>query len=195
MDPIEKINNEIVSIIGFLDENGQPSLSSDVNRHFTKMLLLSSASYFEHEIRKILIDFIETKSGSCSEIVNLFKRKAIDRNYHTYFDWSYQDKPGRNANTFFSLFGDKFKLSAKKEIDENKDLSRSIEAFIEIGHLRNTLVHNNFAAFEITNKTSFEIFELHQLGKGFVDYIKNKLNNVCVDNDSMKRHENQSGDS
>jgi hypothetical protein len=92
----------------------------------------------------------------------------------------------KNANKFFKLFGDNFKAQidiqlkasntetqAEKEARE-KNVS-SMEAFIEIGHLRNILVHSNFADYNYDQKTTDEIFQLFQKAEPFIEYLQQKL--------------------
>lgn len=176
--PVESLNEEYKAIVSFLDGSRQPSLSSDVNKHFKKVIVLSSASYFEHEIQEILIKFVVTETRDNKKAVNFFKKKAIGMQYHTFFKWGEKgnpDKPGKNANVFFSLFGEDFKKEVETEIKNNPQLETSVKAFLEIGHLRNILVHSNFAAYNLDNKTTDDIFELYKSGLLFVDYIRNKL--------------------
>lgn len=178
MTPVEILNDEYKSIVVFLNENSQPSLSSDANKYFRKVFVLSSASYFEHLIQDLLVNFISRETNNNIKAVNFFKKKAIGMQYHTYFTWGEKnnpDKPGKNANTFFALFGDDFKKSVEVEIRTSPSLEASVKAFLEIGHLRNILVHSNFAAYNLDNKTTDEIFELYKAGMPFIEYIKNKL--------------------
>ncbi|MBN1559841.1 hypothetical protein JW998_06295 [candidate division KSB1 bacterium] len=178
MNVVDFVNKEYQSIVAFLDESQQPSLSSDVNKHFKKVLVLSSASYFEHQIQSILVDFITKETNNNVKAVNFFKKKAISLQFHTYFYWGEKNNPhspGKNANQFFSLFGDEFKKEMEKLIKENDDLKKAVESFIEIGHLRNILVHSNFAAYDLENKTTEEVYQLYKEGLVFVDFIKMKL--------------------
>lgn len=178
MTPVDTLNDEYQSIIEFLDQSAQPSLSSDVNRYFKKVIALSSASYFEHKIQDILVQFITKETANNSLAINFFKKKAVGMQYHTYFTWGVKDrpdKPGKNANTFFALFGDDFKRQVETEIKGSTDLEGAVKAFLEIGHLRNILVHSNFAAYDIENKTANEIFSLYKRGLPFIEYMQNKL--------------------
>lgn len=180
MTPVDILNEEYQSIVAFLDQNAQPSLSSDVNRYFKKVIALSAASYFEHKIQEILIQLVSRETNNNSLVINFFKKKAVCMQYHTYFTWGKKDepnKPGNNANTFFSLFGDDFKKAVEAEIKASESLEVSIKSFLEIGHLRNILVHSNFAAYDIENKTADEIFFLYKKGLPFIEYIENKLVN------------------
>lgn len=178
MTPVEILNEEYKSIVGFLNDSAQPSLSSDVNKYFKKVIALSAASYFEHSIQEILVSFISQESNNNSKVINFFKKKAIGMQYHTYFDWGEKDnpdKPGKNANVFFALFGDDFKKQVAEEIKSDEKLEISMKAFIEVGHLRNILVHSNFAAYNLDNKTTEEIFDLYKTGLPFVQFIHEKL--------------------
>ena len=60
-------------------------------------------------------------------------------------------------------------------IKANDELDNSIKAFIEIGHLRNILVHSNFAEYVYEQKTHDEIFTLFQKAEPFLDYLTEKL--------------------
>lgn len=178
MGAVESISEEYKGIVDFLAEQKQPSLQSDVNKYFTKILVLSAASYFEHQIQEILIEFVSTTSNKDSRVTNFLKKKAIGQQYHTYFNWGEKnqpDKPGKNANTFFSLFGDDFKKDLESEIKANEELDKSVKAFLEIGHLRNLLVHSNFAAYSLDFKTSDEIYSLYQKAIDFINFIDEKL--------------------
>lgn len=179
MSIVDSLYTEYLDIVSYLNANNQPSLSSDTDRYFKKIIALSSASFFEHEIQNILITFVKVSTNDDLKIINLLKKKAISGNYHTFFDWGEKnnpDKPGKNANVFFSLFGDDFKTEVKEIINNNKELSDSIKSFLEIGHLRNILVHSNFAAYNLDNKTTEEIYELHKKSAYFIGFIREKLN-------------------
>jgi len=178
MGPVESISKEYEGIVDFLKEQKQPSLQSDVNKHFTKILVLSAASYFEHQIQEILIEFVSVTSNKDLRVTNFLKKKAIGQQYHTFFNWGEKNnprKPGKTANSFFALFGEDFKKELSEEIKNNEDLDKSIKAFLEIGHLRNLLVHSNFAAYSLDFKTSDEIFVLYQKAMNFVKFVEEKL--------------------
>lgn len=178
MTPVDILNEEYKSIALYLSDNGQPSLSSDVNKYFKKVIVLSAASYFEHSILAVLIDFVTKETNNNHKAINFFKKKAISMQYHTFFTWGEKDnpnKPGNNANTFFSLFGEEFKSEVQNDIRGDAGLESSIKAFLEIGHLRNILVHSNFAAYNLDNKTTDEIYELYVKGFAFLQYIEKKL--------------------
>jgi hypothetical protein len=152
-------------------------------------LLLSAGSYFEHQVTKILSDFVREKSNNDERIINFLEKQAISKRYHTLFDWGKQDKLEdlkTNANAFWKLFGDDFKAQVEtelkghaqeipEEIQARQKITSSIEAFIEIGHHRNILVHSNFAAYDYEQKTTDEIYQLFQKAEPFISYLQNKL--------------------
>jgi RiboL-PSP-HEPN len=175
MTPVDILNQEYQSIVGFLNDKGQPSMSSDVDKHFKKVITLSSASYFEHKIREILIGFITRGTNNNNLMLSFFKKKAIERQYHTYFSWEEKDKPGKSANSFFSLFGEDFKKEVTAEIKASELLDDAVKSFLEIGYLRNILIHSNLAAYDIQDKTAGEIFTLYKKGLIFIEYMEKKL--------------------
>ena len=111
------------------------------------------------------MEFVTRISQEDERLISFVKKKGINMEYHTYFSWGEKDepeKPGKNANQFFSLFGENFKSKMNNTIRQNKDLDDSVKAFIELGHLRNILVHSNFAAYNFENKTTDEIYLMYQ---------------------------------
>ncbi len=178
MTPVDVLYDEYLSIVGYLNKNSQPSLSSDVNKYFKKVIVLSAASYFEHRVQEILVDFIVKETNNHIPALNFFKKKAIGMQYHTYFSWGEKgkpDKPGKNANSFFSLFGENFKKQAQERVKQSSELAEAMEAFLEIGHLRNILVHSNFAAYNFDNKTTEDVVDLYKCGIPFVTFIEELL--------------------
>jgi hypothetical protein len=187
-NPVEQLKAEYDELVEYVTTQ-QPSLLNDLNKNFRKVLLLSAGSYFENQITAILLNFAKEKSND-ERIVNFLEKQAINQKYHTLFSWGEKDKPespGKNANTFFKLFGDNFKTQIDGDIKPTKEdtpeqtasrkkLNESIEAFIEIGHLRNILVHSNFAAYNYDQKTTEEIYALFLKAEPFLTYLTQKLN-------------------
>lgn len=160
---------EFREMIDYLETNKEISLKIVADDNLKKVLLLSAASYFEDEIKDIILSFVDKNSNDNSMIKSFVKNKAVERQYHKYFDWS-----AKNANKFFSLFGEEFKNQASGDIKDNSELKESIRAFLEIGNLRNELVHGNFAVFPI-EKTVEEIYGLYRSAHQFIDYLSSKL--------------------
>ena len=160
----------------YLQQNKQPSLFSFVDNTFKKVLVLASASFFEEEIKTILMEFAAKCSSNNLPLVNFIKNKTIERQYDTYFNWK-----ENNASSFFGLFGNKFKTESDADVLKDPTLKESIKSFLEIGFTRNILVHSNFANIEFSkiptfsHRTAEEYYKLYQSGIYFVEYIKKKL--------------------
>lgn len=167
--PVDALYNANRTLSDYLESAGEVSLQSSADESFRKILLLSAASYFEHRVTRIILEFVEERANSDALVLGLIRKKAIDRQYHTYFDWS-----GKNANSFFSLFGPAFAEHMKELIKTDEGLRGAIQAFLELGDLRNQLVHQNFASFSL-EKTVKEIFELFESARSFIDCLPERL--------------------
>ena len=126
--------------------------------------MLSAASLFEHQISDALHAYCARKSGADACVLALIRIKALKRQYFTYFDWD-----NRRAGPFFSLLGEDIgeQLKAESRVDP---LKSSLEAFLELGFLRNCLVHQNFAGY-VFDKTNEEVYALYNQAYAFVERI------------------------
>lgn len=188
-NPVEQLKEEYDTVARHLEDAKLISQLSDFNKNFRKVLLLAAGSYFEHKVTGVLTDFAKAKSNNDERLINFLQKQAISQRYHTLFSWGQKDNPnshGTNANTFFSLFGENFSTQLKAELKHKQDetpeqskqinsINQSVNAFIQIGHLRNILVHSNFAAYDYEEKTTDEIFSLFKEAEPFVDFISLKL--------------------
>jgi hypothetical protein len=175
---IDAVYRETLDIVAKLEESHEVSLAIDAKRQFTKTFILSAASYFEDQIQKLLIEYIRRTTNDNNNVVNFVQNKAISFQYHTYFDWGKKgnpNEPGKNANTFFSLFGNDFKTQINEEIEKNENIKTSMKCFIEIGHLRNILVHSNFAAYNNIPKTIEELNDIFLKANEFVLFLAEYL--------------------
>ncbi len=154
----------------------ETSLASDADNKLKKVLLVSAASYFEHEITTAIIDFAAAASESHQSLLSLVRAKAVSRQYHTYFQWE-----GKNANSFFGLFGEEFLAKCKAHVKAQEALDDSIRAFLEIGSNRNQMMHENFGTFPM-EKTAEEVYELYRRAHLFVDYIRKRLGDLSKPN-------------
>jgi hypothetical protein len=158
-------------LIAYLDHEVQPTFRSLVDDNFKKSLTLAAASYFEHELTKILLEFCNIVSHGHPELTAFVRAKAVERQYCTYFNWD-----SRNANNFFGLFGREFKLRAQDRVKADAKLDEAIKAFLEIGELRNRMVHEDYAIF-LQTKSAREVYDLYQLALPFLVYVEAEL---CV---------------
>lgn len=177
-DSVEQLKKEYDSMEQYLLQEKQISMLSDLNKNFRKILLLSAGSYFEKELIEILSEYIKNATNNNDLLINFLQKQALHGKYFQLFDWGSQNEPdkfGTNANRFFGLFGENFKSMINKELKSETNISDSIKSFLEVGHLRNILVHSNFAAYVYDQKTTDEIFSLYQNAKRFTEYLRKKF--------------------
>lgn len=154
----------------YLLTNGMLSESINLDNNNRKVLLLSCASFYETEICEMLKQFIDKQTKN-TLVSNFVMNKAIERQYHTYFQW----KDAQNINSFLGLFGNEFKQQVSLEIKDSVDISKYMKAFLTIGSERNKLVHENFLIYNL-EKTFTEIVMLHNDAQKFIDFLKIKFN-------------------
>jgi HEPN superfamily RiboL-PSP-like protein len=159
---IEHLFESSSGLAKFLAEAGEPSFYIAYTEQFRKTLLLSAASYFEVSVRDFIVEYVSEKSHSDARLVAFLKAKAVERQYHTYFNWD-----GNNANSFFGLFGAEFRELMTARVTADEDLKMAVRAFLELGKLRNELVHRDYANFPL-DKTADDIFALYETARGFV---------------------------
>jgi hypothetical protein len=176
--PIDRIYQELGLAIEALGKSGEVSAQVVVEDHARKALLLSVASHFEHK----LTGHLKQLSSMSNNILltEFVIRKAITRQYHTLFNWD-----SKNANSFFALFGSDFKQRMEVKVKADTNLDNSIKAFLELGSLRNQLVHNDYATFSL-EKTSDEIYLLYQTALYFIDSLPDCLSDSSCDDEEQK---------
>ena len=166
---VQAVFEEFSAASDQLAKLGEVSLELTLKKNAAKLVLLGAASEFEVALCEVVRDFVRLSANNDDRIASLVEKKAISRQYHTWFDWN---KP--TANPFFSLFGSEFSDSMKKLIKEDDKFSASVSSFLEIGQLRNSLVHNNFSTFYM-EKTAEEIHNSYLIGAGFIEVIRHHL--------------------
>ena len=134
----------------------EPSLAVVMEGSLAKVLLIAAASEVESELQHLLIVYYEELVHPNTIAVEFVRNKAISHQYYSYFDWSVP-----NANKFFGLFGPEFRTAMKALVRENSRLDQAIRNFLELGSLRNQLVHQNYATVTLP-KTADEIFALYE---------------------------------
>ncbi len=173
--PIDRIYQELGDAINALGKSGEVSAQVTIEDHARKALLLSVASHFEHKLTDQLKQLCRMTINPL--LTEFAVNKAISRQYHTLFSW---DK--KNANSFFGLFGEKFKNRMKEAVRTEEKLNDAIEAFLELGSLRNQLVHQDYATFPL-EKTSEEIYTLYQTALHFVNSFPSCMNEFTMSDD------------
>lgn len=159
-----ELKQDLDEVLDFLLSN-EPSLATRANAVLVKALVLAGASEIEVDFQQHIIDYYADLSGDAIHAAAFVEKKAVKRQYHTYFSW---DK--KNANQFFGLFGACFAAATAKKVGDDPELDDAIKAFLELGNLRNELVHENFAAYSLS-KTASEVHDLCIRARRFVDQL------------------------
>ena len=159
---VEELWSDHASLVDYLQANRQIQLLSRVHDSFRKTLIIAAASYFEVQLTEIIVGLYDEADQSTGVLSEFVRRKAIGRSFSSLFSW---DSP--NANYFYNLFGPNFAESMKRKVQQDRELADSVGAFLEIGYLRNELVHKNYADFQL-NKTLEEIYECYQKATYFL---------------------------
>jgi len=174
--PIDRIYNELGNAIRALEASGEISARVVVEDHARKALLLSVASHFEHKITGNLRQLCRMAKNSL--LTEFAVNKAVSRQYHALFQWK-----EKNLNSFFGLFGAEFKQRMVASVKADLHLDTAIKAFLELGNLRNQLVHQDYATFPL-DKTSDEIYKLYQDASYFVDAFPDRLNEFIIQDEA-----------
>lgn len=166
---VERLVADQQAVYDHLISSGEPSFASIVEDIAPKVALLASASSLESLLTETVLSYFSQQLSSQPHACEFIDRKCLRRQYHTLFDWD-----RNNANKFFAYFGDEFKTLVTAHIARNSDLEGSVRAFMELGRLRNELVHGDYAAFRL-NKTTAEILTLYLQARRFMAGLSDLL--------------------
>ena len=162
---VDELHSDFREILETIPES-ELSLQNVASENFRKSLLLSAASFFERRLVSILTDLVDKWSRSTLTLNEFVRIKAIERQYHTYFDWERS-----NGNPFFRLFGADFKAFMEQRCKNDEEFNDAVKAFIEIGRERNRLVHQDFGSYAL-EKTFEEIYGLYNRARIFPDRLE-----------------------
>ena len=166
---IEAFYSDHEGLAKYLEEKGEASFVNVHQDIFRRSFALAIASAFEREVSELLRQFARVRSNGNAEICALIDKKAINRQYHTLFNWD-----GNNANSFFAHFGQGFADKAKRRVQTDAELEQAVRAFLALGHARNLLVHNDFVTYSI-GQTSGELLELYRQARPFISFLEREL--------------------
>ncbi len=167
--PIDRLHADQQALSEYLSTQAETSFVVTVDDQGRKVLLLAAASYLEALITDIVDRCVRARSNENELVVSFVRAKAISRQYHSYFDWE-----ANNANKFLSMFGGAFKDTVTTAIRQDGALSDGVRAFMELGRVRNEMVHGNFVIFPL-EKTTAEIFGLFGKAMRFVRELERHL--------------------
>ena len=170
---VEQLMSEHQELLEILRSTGNVSLRISVDEVFSKTLAVAAASYYENRFTEVIVGLFESLEGGSAVLAEFVRHQAIGRRYAQLFSWD-----ANNANGFFRSFGDGFWSHMIQKVNADENLEESIKAFLELGNLRNQLVHENFAAYPMA-KTVDEVFDLFKKAdifvNGFTDEIREYL--------------------
>lgn len=169
---VDSLYRSYQDLQSYLEAVGETSHAQFLREAFRRNLVVSGASLFEQFIKDAIDTFSDHRSKGDVAVITLVQMGVTSRNYHQMFDWNL-----RNTNRFFGYFGStsgSLGASMKQECGQKKELQDAAKAFMELGQLRNELVHRNFALmpFEETVEESYARF---QKAKTFVEYVLRRL--------------------
>ena len=165
---VDRLYWEFQDIVGTLGHT-EVSLKVSAEQILQKSLLVAAASHFEREVKTHIINLVIKHSAGNELVLELVRNKAVERQFHTYFDWR-----SNSANSFFGLFGEGFKAYMTERVKADQLYGEGIRAVLELERERNRLVHEGFGNFPL-EKTSKEIFDLYRKARLFVDSIESSF--------------------
>jgi hypothetical protein len=166
---IDRLYKESTAVIDTLQKAAEVSLQVSAADNLRKSLLLATASYFEHRLCTAVVEFVRDRTGGSTLVEQFVRNKAVARQYHSWFKWE-----DHNANHFFGLFGNEFRIAMDDRIQASDELRASIRAFLEVGNERNKLVHQDYTTFPL-EKTLEEIYGLYRSALQFVELLPDAL--------------------
>ena len=166
-DIVDRLYGDFTSLLDFLSTTDGAKFVPVVEELLPKAMLLAAASYFEKRLSHEVERFAADAAGEEHVLRCLIKRRVINRQYHTWFNWG---SSPNGVNSFLSMFGSNFKAEALRWIKEDDDLQKSVIDFLDIGSERNRLVHENFGEAPL-EKTVADVNGLYESAKIFVDWF------------------------
>ena len=173
---VEELLRDHRELVEHLESGGSLLLRNRAESAFAKTLLIAAASHFEVRLSQMIIDLYLERTQGAGELAEFVRRQAIGRRFAQLFQWSNDGRPGQNANSFYRLFGDGFSVHMRQRVRQDRNLDESVKAFLEIGDLRNQMVHESYADFQL-NKTVEEVYSLYTSGARFVDDFPDAIRN------------------
>lgn len=158
------------SAADFLENAGELSAAVSLRAMHAKTLVIAGASRLEKQVTGAVADHVRANvvAGNTT-VIEFVEKKALFRNYHSLFDWD-----ARNANKFFALFGQDFRKNVNETIGQDVNLADCIRSFLELGALRNVLVHGDLLAASL-DKTADEVLSLYERADQFAALLPTLL--------------------
>lgn len=150
----------------YLISKGQVSFANDIDAYYKKILIFSCASLFENLICNSIYE--KAKKSSPIPIAEFIRNKAVERQYHTYFNW--KEPKISSIHGFLGLWGEDFKTTFLNVVKSDEALVDGIKAFLIIGNERNLMAHENFIEYN-PSSTFKEVETLYEQADYFVNAL------------------------
>lgn len=188
MNEVERIYDELRVIGEIISASNDISATSVYGEHSAKVLLLAGASYFERQIISSIEAWINAETPSVAAR-HFVRHQAVEKKFFSLFDFSANSK---NAKAFLSKFGPDYYKWAQEDmklaaIDENVQ-----ETFIRFCRLRNSLVHSNYATYNI-DKTMEEIWNEFKKAEIQVKWIEDSFGRFALALDKLSNSQEVNG--
>ena len=167
--PVDSLMIEHEAVLAHLVATGETSFAATLEGTVPKVFILASARWLEVRVQGVLTEYFQEVAGTRVQAAEFVRIGALDMKFHTLFDWKTR-KPGH----FFGKFGPDLKRVGMKRYANDPDFAREYDAFLELGSLRNQLVHQNYATFTLS-KTADEVRQHFVLADKFVDRLPELL--------------------
>lgn len=143
------------------------SFYSNYNNLYTKMFLIACSNSFEKKWLEFLPNFL---GGDNPLTKSFIKTQAVDRKFHTMFDWK-----NKSAGPFYGAFGDGFKKYVAAIIKSDDTLKAKEMAFLELGQLRNLIVHEGIHNYSLQR----DIISIYNIFNESLDYSVFIYESIC----------------
>lgn len=169
-DRIRELMEAHGELVALLRQKNEVTLLFRTEDVFTKTLIIAAASYFEVELAAVMSQLYRERTDGAEALVAFIQKQAFGRQYAQLFSWENHNQ----ANSFYARFGPDFRDYMKNRVDNDPVLDMAVKAFLEIGDLRNQMVHKNYADFQLS-KTADEVFILYEAALVFLEEIPKAL--------------------
>lgn len=169
-DPIERLYEEHDELSKHLRATGKISWQIRADAQFVKVLLVAVASRFEARLTDCVVKAFESATEGSDALVSFVQKQAVERRYHTWFSWD-----AKNANSFFRSFGEEFKNAMEAKVKSDPNLDDAVQAFLELGRLRNALAHEDYVTFSMPDITPDDVLKRYRAAARFVDWFEGDL--------------------
>ncbi|MCM1960053.1 MULTISPECIES: HEPN domain-containing protein [Acinetobacter] len=143
------------------------SFYSGYNNLYTKSFVIACSNSFEKKWLDFLPNFL---SGNNPLTKSFIKTQAVDRKFHTMFDWK-----NKSAGPFYGAFGESFKKYIADQIKSDSNLKLKQDAFLELGQLRNLIVHEGIHNYSLQR----EIQSIYKLFEDSLEYSVFIYDSIC----------------